>query len=284
MTTRQQQGQAPDSADADSTELALSCRNVHHYFADAKSTRPFHVLDDVSLDIPAGSFVSLVGASGCGKSTLLRVFAGLIRPPNGDALLAGTPIRGADRHKGMVFQEDAVFPWLSVIKNVEYGLRVRGVPRPERRAKARQWINLVGLSGFENAYPRRLSGGMRKRVDLARVYASDPDVLLMDEPFGALDAQTKLRLQQELLRLWEQSRKTVIFVTHDLEEAVYLSDTVVVMAARPGRIASVHQVGLDRPRSFEARATPEFIALTQRLWDEIESLSSHGEIAPGTTE
>ena len=254
---------------------ALACQHIHHYFATSKSGQLLHALGDISLDVPAGSFVSLVGASGCGKSTLLRVFAGLIQPTHGVARLAGNPIRGADEHKGMVFQEDAVFPWLSVIKNVEYGLRARGISREQRRATARRWIELVGLSGFEDAYPRELSGGMRKRVDLARVYASDPDVLLMDEPFGALDAQTKLRLQTELLRLWEQRRKTVVFVTHDLEEAVYLSDTVVVMAARPGRIASVHEVGLARPRPFEVRTSAEFTTLAKRLWDEIENLDQH---------
>jgi sulfonate transport system ATP-binding protein len=275
MAVQHQPGGRGTSHQPGTAAATLGCANLHHYFATANSAQLLPALRDISLDIPAGSFVSLVGASGCGKSTLLRVFAGLIQPTHGTATLAGRPIRGADEHKGMVFQEDAVFPWLSVVKNVEYGLRVRGVPRAERRAIADQWIDLVGLRGFEHAYPRELSGGMRKRVDLARVYASDPDVLLMDEPFGALDAQTKLRLQRELLQLWERRRKTVLFVTHDLEEAVYLSDTVVVMAARPGRIAATHRVGLGRPRPLEVRMSAEFGALTRQLWEEIESLDMH---------
>jgi NitT/TauT family transport system ATP-binding protein len=257
------------------TAPALSAIDVRHYFAPARAQRPFLALDDVNLDIPAASFVALIGPSGCGKSTLLRVFAGLIAPTSGRAELVGEAIAGPDERKGMVFQEDAVFPWLTVARNVEFGLRARGVPRGKRRDVAREWINLVGLAGFEDAYPRELSGGMRKRVDLARVYASDPEVLLMDEPFGALDALTKLRLQGELLGLWERTRKTVVFVTHDLEEAVYLSDTVVVMGARPGRIASIHQIDIPRPRTFETRASERFTALAHLLWVEIERLDAH---------
>ena len=264
------------------TVPALSVSNIRHYFAPVGSPRPFLALDDISLEIPPSSFVSLVGPSGCGKSTLLRVFAGLILPTSGEAALMGEPIRGPDARKGMVFQEDAVFPWLTVQKNVEFGPQVRGVGAAERHRIAHNWIELVGLSGFEKAYPRELSGGMRKRVDLARVYASDPEVLLMDEPFGALDALTKLRLQDELLRLWEQSRKTVVFVTHDLDEAVYLSDTVVVMAARPGRIASIHHIDIPRPRGFDTRGTGHFTALSHRLWAEIQKLDAEAPRQPAT--
>ncbi|SMF23447.1 NitT/TauT family transport system ATP-binding protein [Xaviernesmea oryzae] len=253
---------------------ALSVDGIRHYFSPTHAERPFLVLDDINLSIPKGSFVSLVGPSGCGKSTLLRVFAGLIIPTIGRAMLSGEPIEGPNERKGMVFQEDAVFPWLNVQKNVEFGLQMRGMGGRERAEVAREWIELVGLKGFEKSYPRELSGGMRKRVDLARVYASNPEVLLMDEPFGALDALTKLRLQDELLRLWEQSRKTVVFVTHDLDEAVYLSDTVVVMAARPGRISSVYHIDIPRPRRFETRATEQFTALAHRLWGEIEKLEA----------
>jgi NitT/TauT family transport system ATP-binding protein len=179
----------------------------------------------------------------------------------------------------MVFQEDAVFPWLTVMQNVEYGLKSRGIPRAKRQETAQKWITTVGLQGYENAYPRDLSGGMRKRVDLARVYASDPEVLLMDEPLGALDAQTRTKLQGELLELWESRRKTVLFVTHDLDEAVYLSDQVIVLAARPGRVASVHRIDLPRPRTYATRGTPEFRALTQMLWAEIERLDAQGRQA-----
>ena len=249
---------------------------VRHHFTQGQHRRPLLVLEGVDLAIPRGSVVSLVGASGCGKSTLLRMFAGLIKPTTGRVELGGQPIEGPDERKGMVFQEDAVFPWLRVMGNVEYGLRARGVPRARRRQIAAGWIELVGLAGFENAYPHELSGGMRKRVDLARVYASDPEVLLMDEPFDALDALTKLQLQEELLQLWERSRKTIVFVTHDLEESVYLSDAVVVMSPRPGRVASVHQIDIPRPRSFETKAGERFTALQHRLWEEIGSLDAQG--------
>jgi NitT/TauT family transport system ATP-binding protein len=256
---------------------ALMARKVRHYFSMAAATRPFLVLSDIDLEIPEGAFVSLVGPSGCGKSTLLRVFAGLIVPTYGHAELRGAAIKGPNEQKGMVFQEDAVFPWLNVRGNVEFGLKARGVARASREAVASRWIETVGLKGFEGSYPRELSGGMRKRVDLARVYASDPEVLLMDEPFGALDAMTKLRLQEELLRLWDQSRKTVVFVTHDLDEAAYLSDFVVVMAARPGRISSIHQIDLPRPRTFDMRASEKFTKLAHGLWSEIEHLESQAK-------
>jgi NitT/TauT family transport system ATP-binding protein len=256
---------------------ALMAREVRHYFSMAAATRPFLVLSDIDLEIPEGAFVSLVGPSGCGKSTLLRVFAGLIVPTYGRAELKGEAITGPNERKGMVFQEDAVFPWLNVRDNVEFGLKARGVAKASRDAIASRWIETVGLKGFEGSFPRELSGGMRKRVDLARVYASDPEVLLMDEPFGALDAMTKLRLQEELLRLWDQSRKTVVFVTHDLDEAVYLSDFVVVMAAQPGRISSIHPIDLPRPRHFEMRATEKFTGLAHGLWSEIERLESQAK-------
>jgi NitT/TauT family transport system ATP-binding protein len=271
-----------DCMRTDTDVPALSAKEIWHYFTPVHARRPFLALENINLAVARGSFVSLVGPSGCGKSTLLRVFAGLIRPTSGRVELGGEPIEGPDERKGMVFQEDAVFPWLSIAKNVEYGPRARGVGRSERQKLAQTWINMVGLAGFENAYPRELSGGMRKRVDLARVYASDPEILLMDEPFGALDALTKLKLQQELLLLWERSRKTVVFVTHDLEEATYLSDTVVVMAARPGRISSIHHVDIPRPRAFDVRATAQFTALTRQLWNEIESLEgAQARTSPG---
>ena len=252
----------------------LAAHEVQHFFPGSKNKSAVLVLDGITFDVPPGSFVSIVGASGCGKSTLLRTFAGLIKPTAGHTSLDGDPITGADARKGMVFQEDAVFPWLTVMKNVEYGLKSRGVSRVKREETARKWIATVGLQGYENAYPRDLSGGMRKRVDLARVYASDPEVLLMDEPFGALDAQTRTKLQGELLELWESRRKTVLFVTHDLDEAVYLSDQVIVLSARPGRIASIHSIDLPRPRTYATRGTPEFRVLTQMLWSEIERLDA----------
>ena len=243
---------------------ALSAKQIWHYFAPVHARGPFLALENINLDVARGSFVSLVGPSGCGKSTLLRVFAGLIRPTSGQVELGGQPIDGPDERKGMVFQEDAVFPWLSIVKNVEYGPRARGVGRAERRKLARQWIDMVGLAGFENAYPRELSGGMRKRVDLARVYASDPEILLMDEPFGALDALTRIAMHRLVLRLWAHHRPAVLLVTHDVDEALALADRVLVLAA--GRIAFSGRIELPRPRE---RDNPELTALRTRLLREL---------------
>jgi NitT/TauT family transport system ATP-binding protein len=191
--------------------------------------------------------------------------AGLVSPSRGDVLLDGAVTRGPNPGKGMVFQEDSVFPWLTVQQNVEYGLRARGLRGNMVTAVASRWIQAVGLEGFADAYPRELSGGMRKRVDLARVYATDPEGLLMDEPFGALDALTREALQADLLSLWQELRKTVVFVTHDLDEAAYLADVVVFMSPRPGRVTAIVPVTLGRPRSPEVRTSPEFFALTRRL-------------------
>ena len=243
--------------------LKLLADGVTHYFTPVKAKVPLLALDSIDLYIPAGHFVAVVGPSGCGKSTLLRMFAGLIRPTRGTVFLDGKPITGPDSRKGMAFQEDAVFPWLSVEGNVRYGLRCRGVPKKDAREIARRWIAAVGLDGFEQSYPHELSGGMRKRVDLARLYASDSEVLLMDEPFGALDAMTKQDLQEDLLRLWQGAVRTVVFVTHDLEEAIYLADIVVFMSARPGRIKDIRSVKLDRPRPADVRDSPEFFELVR---------------------
>ena len=223
-------------------------------------------LEDIDLTFGSGSFNAIVGTSGCGKSTLLKMMAGLIEPSDGRMTLDGQEIRGTDRRRGMVFQQDAVFPWMTVARNISYGPRLRGAGRAEQAGIEAKWVELVGLKGFEDRWPRELSGGMRKRVDIGRVYANDPDVLLMDEPFGALDAQTKERMQSDLLKTWRQSRKTVVFVTHDLEEAIFLSDRIVVMSARPGRITHIEDVPLPRPRTDDMRLTDEFIAIKRKLW------------------
>ena len=228
------------------------------------------VLQDIDLTFATGSFNTIVGTSGCGKSTLLKMMAGLFEPSDGRMTLDGEVIRGTDRRRGMVFQQDAVFPWMTLAKNISYGPRLRGASRREQAEIETRWIELVGLEGFENRWPRELSGGMRKRVDIARVYANDPDVLLMDEPFGALDAQTKERMQAELLDIWTITKKTVIFVTHDLEEAIFLSDKVIVMSARPGRIRHIEEIDLPRPRSGEMRLTDDFIAVKRKLWGMLE--------------
>lgn len=267
MTTRRPAKAAMEATDATGAPRVnkLEARGVSHYFFPVKSRMPLLALDAVDVEVEAGRFTALVGPSGCGKSTLLRMFAGLIAPSRGEIRMDGKRIEGPDSRKGLVFQEDAVFPWLTVARNVEYGLRSRDVPKYTARETARHWIDIVGLSGFDHAYPSELSGGMRKRVDLARVYASDPEVLLMDEPFGALDALTKQALQEDLLQLLQRVVKTVVFVTHDLEEAVYLADVVVLMSSRPGRIREVQTVTLPRSRGPEVRDSPEFFDLVRSL-------------------
>jgi NitT/TauT family transport system ATP-binding protein len=259
------------SATAVQPEGTLSIQNVSHEFARVNQDN-LTVLVDISLTIEQNSFVSLVGPSGCGKSTLLRMMAGLEKPSSGLILLDGTRIDGPNAKTGMVFQQDAVFPWMTVQKNVEYGPRSRRLPRAECARIATEWIRRVGLDGFATSYSRELSGGMRKRVDLARVYANNPEVLLMDEPFGALDAQTREIMQDELLRIWEAERKTVVFVTHDLEEALYLSDRVVVMSRRPGRVVANEVVGFRRPRPTTIRVSDEFVAARRELWSLLSSV------------
>lgn len=224
------------------------------------------VLEDIDLTFASGSFNAIVGTSGCGKSTLLKMMAGLFEPSDGRMTLDGELIRGTHRRRGMVFQQDAVFPWMTVARNISYGPRLRGASKAEQADIEKKWVKMVGLDGFEDRWPRELSGGMRKRVDIGRVYANDPDVLLMDEPFGALDAQTKERMQSDLLDTWSQSKKTVIFVTHDLEEAIFLADKVIVMSARPGRIRHIEEINLPRPRTGDMRLKDDFIKIKRDLW------------------
>ena len=239
--------------------------NLSHTFGK-DTDQPLTVLQDINLTFASSSFNSIIGTSGCGKSTLLKMMAGLFEPSDGQMTLDGEVIKGTDRRRGMVFQQDAVFPWMTLAKNISYGPRLRGASRKEQAEIETKWIELVGLKGFENRWPRELSGGMRKRVDIGRVYANDPDVLLMDEPFGALDVQTKERMQADLLDTWTLTRKTVVFVTHDLEEAIFLSDKVIVMSARPGRIRHIEEISLPRPRSGDMRLTDEFIKIKRKLW------------------
>lgn len=216
-------------------------------------------VDDLSLEVGDREFISIVGPSGCGKSTLLRVAAGLIRPDIGSVLLDGQPIKGPGADRGMVFQSYTLFPWLTVQGNVEYGLRLKGLRAAERAQLAREYIARVGLTSFEQSYPKELSGGMMQRVAIARALANDPKVLLMDEPFGALDAQTRSIMQEILVTIWQQTPKTILFVTHDIDEALFLSNCVYVMSARPGRIKQALPVELTGPRTLEMTTTPQFI-------------------------
>jgi NitT/TauT family transport system ATP-binding protein len=258
------------AAPASPPAAKLSVRGLVHRFDVLSAGVPVTALDGVDLDIAQGEFVSIIGESGCGKSTLLRIMAGLLPPTEGRVLHDGVPVCGLDAALGFVFQQDAVFPWLTVERNVEYGPRCRAVPRNERRALVDEWCAAVGLAAFRKAYPKELSGGMRKRVDLARAYANSPDVLLMDEPFGALDVQTKAAMQRTVLDLWQRTRKTVVFVTHDIDEAAFLSDSVVVLASRPGRVAARIAIDLPRPRTEESRLTDAFAAAKRVLWSHMQ--------------
>ena len=231
---------------------------------------PVLALDGIDLTVEPGRFVVVVGPSGCGKTTLLRMIAGLDRPTGGSV----ETVRGDGRtpSNAVVFQGRSVFPWLSVRDNIGYGLKLNGVRRRDREATIARLVEVVGLAGFERAFPHQLSEGMRQRVAIARALAVEPDILLMDEPFGALDEQTRFLLQEELLRIWERSRKTVVFITHSIDEALTLADEVIVMGARPGRILQRIRVPFERPRTMEAvRSDPRFATLFNQIWDGLRS-------------
>jgi NitT/TauT family transport system ATP-binding protein len=229
------------------------------------------ILDGIDLTVEPHELVAIIGPSGCGKTTLLGVVAGFIHPERGVVSVDGRAVSGPGPDRAMVFQDDAVFGWMRVRDNVGYGLKIRGVPRREREERTGRVIDLVGLTASADLWPRQLSGGMRKRVDMARALAVEPPVLLMDEPYGALDMMTKQRLQVEFEGIFERSRMTVLFVTHDLEEAVYLADRVLVLAPRPGRVAGMLAVPLPRPRPPQLKLTPEFQELRRRLGEMLEA-------------
>jgi NitT/TauT family transport system ATP-binding protein len=225
-------------------------------------------LADVSLEITSGEFVVIVGPSGCGKSTLLDLLGGLSEPDSGRILLDGQPVRGPGRDRGIVFQQYALLPWRTALGNVEFGLEAIGVPRADRARRARDFLDLVGLAEFADRHPHELSGGMKQRVAIARSLAYDPDVLLMDEPFAALDAQTRESLQDELLRIWQRTGKTVLFITHSIDEAVYLGQRVAVLTSRPGRVKSVVDIDLPhRDEVDDVRSAPEFARYRHEIWD-----------------
>jgi NitT/TauT family transport system ATP-binding protein len=236
---------------------------------------PVEALKDVSLTINDGEFVTVLGPSGCGKTTLLRMVAGLIHADVGTISLDGKVVKAPGPERAMVFQSIAPMPWATVLNNVAFGLKLRGVSRSDREARAKELLDLVGLTGFENRLPGELSGGMQQRVGLARALAVDPKILLMDEPFGALDEQTRRLLQEELLQIWEATRKTVIFITHSMEEAVLLGDRIILMSPRPGRIVDVLPVPLPRPRAAtvdQIEGSAEFAAITAQLWHRLREM------------
>jgi NitT/TauT family transport system ATP-binding protein len=230
-----------------------------------RAGRPVRALDRIDLAVHADELLAVLGPSGCGKSTLLSLVAGLLSPTEGTIWLDGETA-AAPAPTAMVFQEFALFPWRTVQRNVEFGLEELGVPSAERARRAAQWIAATGLAGFEAKYPHQLSGGMRQRVGIARALAVEPAVLLMDEPFSALDAQTRLLMQEELLAIWERTRKSIVYVTHNIHEAVYMADRVVVLSRRPGRVLAEIKIELDRPRTERMLGEPAFVAAAERIW------------------
>ncbi|WP_159351262.1 ABC transporter ATP-binding protein [Roseomonas harenae] len=249
---------------------SVQVRDLEHtYDASGRTTK---ALEGIQLDIAPGRFVVIVGPSGCGKSSLLMMMTGLLRPSSGTILCGGRPMTEPDPDVvGVVFQEASLYPWLTAQDNVEFPLSLRRMPKAERAKRARDRLALVGLNGFEDRYPHELSGGMKQRVSIARGLVQDPPILMLDEPFAALDEQTRISMGDELLRIWERTGKTVIFVTHSLTEAAYLADEIIVMSARPGRIIDRIEVDLPRPRTYEMMSTPRFAELRERIWSQIRT-------------
>ena len=247
----------------------LDIQGVSRTFPGVRGGAPTPALQATTLTVADNDFISILGPSGCGKSTLLRIVAGLEVASSGRVLLDGAPVAGPGADRGMVFQSYTLFPWLTVRENIGFGLRERGVPDAERDAVVAEYIGRMGLAGFEGHYPKQLSGGMQQRTALARALANDPKILLLDEPFGALDHQTRSLMQELLLEVWEAHRKTVLFVTHDIEEAIYMGSRVAVFSARPGRIKTEVAIDLPHPRPYTIKTTPGFAAYKARLTEEI---------------
>jgi len=263
-----------------SSQAQIVVEGVTHTYRPARG-RAVLALSDVSLEVRAREFFALLGPSGCGKSTLLYLVGGFFPTEAGRILVDGKPVSAPGSDRGIVFQHFALFPWKTVRANILYGLERQGMPRAEREARAQALVGLVGLRGFEDSYPSQLSGGMKQRTAIARTLAFDPSILLMDEPFGALDAQTRALMQTELLGIWQRTPKTVIFVTHDVQEAVYLADRVAVMSARPGRIKTIVETRFDR-RDPSLMRSPEFVEKVDEIWNlvRIEAIKAQGEDTP----
>jgi NitT/TauT family transport system ATP-binding protein len=261
------------SPNAEDLENVIRVRGLTKRFVGPRTpAEGVLALDNIDLDVRQREFLTVIGPSGCGKTTLLRVIAGLVPFDSGSVTVNGKPVTGPGPDRAVVFQAFALLPWATVIDNIAFGLRLRGVPERQRRSIARDWIRVVGLEGFEDRLPKELSGGMQQRVGLARALAVDPEILLMDEPFGSLDEQTRRLLQEELLRIWEEHRKTVIFVTHSMEEAVLLGDRILLLSPRPGRVKELIDVPLGRPRDREAEHDLGMIETRQHLWDQLRGM------------
>lgn len=249
------------------TATKISFRSVSRHFGAGDSH--FVALDRLDLDIADGEFVTVVGPSGCGKSTAMNIAAGLLDVSSGEVLVDGVAVQGPSPQRGVIFQQYALFPWLTVRENVEFGLKIKGMSRTERRRISDHFIGLVGLADFADALPKTLSGGMKQRCAIARAYAVNPTILLMDEPFGALDALTRVHMQDQLLDTWSRERRTVMFITHDVDEAVFLANRVIVMAARPGRLHKIIPVGLPYPRTEAMRLSSEFASIRNQVWHSV---------------
>jgi ABC-type nitrate/sulfonate/bicarbonate transport system ATPase subunit len=249
----------------------LVIENLSRTFPGRRRSAATYALEPTNLVIADNDFVTIVGPSGCGKSTLLRLIAGLDQPTMGRVMLNCTPVAAPGPDRGMVFQSYTLFPWLTVAENIAFGLREKGMPAQKRNQVAREWIDRIGLAGFARHYPKELSGGMQQRTAIARALANEPAILLLDEPFGALDNQTRALMQEMLLGIWERERKTILFVTHDIEEAIFLASRVVIMTARPGRIKADVRIELPHPRHYTIKTSPEFSVLKARLTEEIRS-------------
>lgn len=254
----------------------LSIQGVSRTFVSPKG-QATQALLPVDFDVQENDFVTILGPSGCGKSTMLRIVAGLDHPSSGRVLLGGRPVEGPGADRGMVFQSYTLFPWLTIEQNIRFGLRERGMPEAQQKERAQYFIAKVGLRGFEQHFPKQLSGGMQQRTAIARALANDPKILLMDEPFGALDNQTRVLMQELLLGIWEAERKTVMFVTHDIDEAIFMANRVAVFSARPGRIKTEIAVSLPHPRHYTIKTSPEFMELKARLTEEIRAESMAAE-------
>jgi NitT/TauT family transport system ATP-binding protein len=248
----------------------LVVENLRLAYDNTAGGAGYLALQDVDFEIGDGEFVTIVGPSGCGKSTLLMLIAALLKPNSGAIRLNGKPVTTPGSDRALVFQDFALLPWRTVLKNVELGLELKGIGADERHAIARRYVAMVGLHAFERHYPHQLSGGMRQRVGIARALSVEPEILLMDEPFGALDAQIRQVMGSELLRIWERDRKTILFVTHDIDEAIYLADRVIVLSASPGRVVRQIPIPLPRPRGLDIRNSPEFAAFRHEIWNLLE--------------
>ncbi|MBV4418998.1 ABC transporter ATP-binding protein [Clostridium tyrobutyricum] len=269
--------------DKNSREIKISARNVTRTFkvknrGGKKGIQEFVAIKDINLEVHAGEFITLVGPSGCGKSTFLDILAGLSKPTSGELYIDGKLVDGPALDRGIVLQGYALFPWRNVRKNIEYGLELKKISKNERREISQKFIDLVGLNGFENSYIHELSGGMKQRVAIARSLAYDPEVLLMDEPFAAVDAQTRETMQEEVLHIWEKTNKTIIFITHSIDEAVFLADRVAVLSANPGSIKEIIDVDLPRPRKLgEVKNTSRFNSLSHRIWELLHNVNSENK-------